>query len=733
MNIRQKFIILLLLIGLIPTLIVSAIAYAIISNNLNNDTINQLVSIATKQEQKIGTISQKKQEEVIKLANTYDFQVALSRFLASNSKADHDNILTIFRDKKTAVPEIQAVHVTDLKNEVIVSTISGTEGTMMGNVASLQSGADTLVTVAQDPQDNINKLYITSRVSIDKKDVAILVVVFRVEDIVAAVQDYTGLDSTGETMVLSKNGSNDGAISLFPLRFNTEAALKTKPNQKLFVGTDTVFNDLTDYRGKQVMAAARPTSFSDWVIVTKIDREEAFEPNLDLAKTLLAIVLGSSVLIVIVALLFTRLFTEPILRIAKASQQIGRGDFSVRLDIRRKDELGSLGQSINAMGMSLQTFVSDIQSQRNRLETVLDSIEESILALDKQGVIIIANHIASNLTGLVNSEIVGRKIDDVFKWSKEKNNLKINYEASGTHTYPDLEYIGPDNSTHYVRLIVTQLSGEQETSAQTIVTIRDETKSRELENMKMDFVSMAAHELRTPLAAIRGFLELIAYQTGKSISADVEKYLEQALKTIGEVGSLIDNLLDVSKIERGTLAFHLEKVDLAADLKNGVEQSVQAAKEKRIEITYSGPMSDCFIVADQLAIHEVITNLLSNAIKYTLPDGRVEVHLSQEGDNYQVSVKDNGIGIPKNALPNVFTKFYRVRGGLSSGSTGTGLGLYIAKSIVEKHGGSIKVESEEGMGSIFTYVLPLYNDQRLENMKKQNGLEQELAEGVAAV
>jgi len=242
------------------------------------------------------------------------------------------------------------------------------------------------------------------------------------------------------------------------------------------------------------------------------------------------------------------------------------------------------------------------------------------------------------------------------------------------------------------------------------VRVHDETKSRELENMKVDFVSMAAHELRTPLAALRGYLELAVYKTKESSGGELDQLIAKALKSTADLNGLISNLLDVSRIERGALALDMRKNDLAVIVQKAVDDAQVLAQDKKIALTYDGPSADCIVKGDEMALHEVVTNLLSNAIKYTGENGRVVVRLQKQASQYSVSVEDTGIGIPKRALPHLFTKFYRVHGGLDSGSTGTGLGLFITKSILDRHEGTIAVKSEEGKGSTFTFMLPLYHE-----------------------
>lgn len=722
MNIKQKLIVLLLLMSFIPTLAVGAVAYATISRDLAQKSTDQLESIAIKQEQKINGLLQKKREEVTKLANQYDFQVAMAGYLSAKTK-DPSVITTVLQSQKTEVPDMQAIYVANFDGSVVASTESNTEGKKLDHPEyfKVHPAEETTTVVREDPRDGIDKLYINANLRVNKKDAGVLSVVFRIDDIVAAIQDYTGLGTTGETLIAARNSNND-VISLFPLRFDTDAALQTKLNNlDLFSpsaqGTVAYHND---YRGEEVLVTTRAIGFADWVIATKIDKTEALATTTQLRTSLISIIIVSAAIIMIIAWYVARFYTGPILRIQRAAKQIGQGVFSARVDLKRNDELGALGDSINSMGSSLGDLVANIEHQRNHLRIILDSTTESILAVDKQGKILIANRAAAGLTGLTAQELVGKRIQDVFAWTQAAQPFAVDYNTPGTAIYPDLQFVNRSGNEFFIKLLVNQIKGQQQDqAAQSIITIHDETKSRELENMKIDFVSMAAHELRTPLAAIRGYLELIKYKESKSVTPAADKYIKQALKGTAELGGLINSLLDVTRIEKGTLVLHMDKTDLAANLSHAIEAAMFGAREKEITLSYEGPDKDAFVVGDEIALREVANNLLANAIKYTSPKGKVGVRLQRHDDTYKVTVTDTGIGIPKHAMSNLFTKFYRVHGGLDSGSTGTGLGLFISRSIIERHNGSIDVESEEGKGSVFTFAIPVFSQERLESIQDE--------------
>ncbi len=714
MSIRTKLTLIMLAIGLIPTVLVSGIAFATISSELTSKTEDQLASVATSRQQKITSLLQEHQEQATKLANQFDLQSAVARYVAKQPRAAQD-IYTILLSKKSANPEIQAISLISLDGVVVAATVAGNEGkTLLPEDYFIPVGQESNISVKEDERDGIDKLTITLKVSINKKESGYLNLVFRMDDIVATIQDYTGLGATGETVVAGKIGS-DGAVSLFPLRFDTDAALKTRLDSlNVLTPREEIYYQATDYRGNAVLVTARSIGFADWVLATKIDLDEALAPIIQLRTSLIVIVVIFALALMVLSFYLTRFFTKPIMLVSKVAESFGKGDFSSRVDFKRADEIGALGSSINTMGHSLQDFVASLESQRNRLAIILNSTAESIMAIDSKGTILLANAAASELTQIPVSSIVGQPIHTIFKWKRDLQDLDIDYSKAGTNTYSELEYADADGTVHYLKLIVAQVSGHHEAEQpQTIITVHDETKSRDLENMKVDFVSMAAHELRTPLAATRGYLELITFKEGENVAPDIKNYLGQALKSTAELGGLIDNLLGVTRIERGTLTLRPEKVDIALDVQQAIRNANFGANDKRVSLSYDGPAENCYVIADQIALHEVINNLLTNAIKYNNYGGSVAVSLVQADKTYIIKFKDTGIGIPKQALPNLFTKFYRVHGGLNSGSTGTGLGLFISKSIIERHGGTISVESEEGVGSTFTVVLPVLDPVKL--------------------
>lgn len=239
-------------------------------------------------------------------------------------------------------------------------------------------------------------------------------------------------------------------------------------------------------------------------------------------------------------------------------------------------------------------------------------------------------------------------------------------------------------------------------------TRHDIIRDSNLEKMKVEFVSMAAHELRTPLTSIRGYLAVFMEENKDKFDNTQKMFLHRINIAVQQLMGLTENLLNASRIERGVFSISTETVDWASNVAEVVDEFSDQARDKKIELVFTKPQNQSYFVkADKIRINEVLSNLLSNALSYTKKGGKISVEIEQKDQEVITSVKDTGVGIPKSALPHLFTKFFRANGSATQGIKGTGLGLYISKAIVERHGGRIWVESEAGKGSTFSFSLPV--------------------------
>lgn len=356
-----------------------------------------------------------------------------------------------------------------------------------------------------------------------------------------------------------------------------------------------------------------------------------------------------------------------------------------------------------------------IASERNKLSTILSGISDLVIAVDRNCNILTFNTSAERLTGYSASFAIGKPINKIIRvFDKDIEILPSKYCPIRTNglegtvfSKNDLKVVGADGNKSFVNLTTSQIKEGKHVNLGCILTLHDITKDRQLEEMKLDFVSMAAHELRTPLTSIRGYLSVFTKENKEKFDSTQNMFLHRINIAVQQLMGLTENLLNVSRIERGVFTVSMQPIDWVTNIAEVVDEFLERAKDKKIALTLVKPKQRTFFVkADKLRINEVLLNLLANAISYTGENGKVSVSIEQKGQEVITHVSDTGVGIPKNAIPHLFTKFFRVSGKLAQGTKGTGLGLFISKAIVERHGGRIWVESEVGKGSTFSFSLP---------------------------
>ena len=352
---------------------------------------------------------------------------------------------------------------------------------------------------------------------------------------------------------------------------------------------------------------------------------------------------------------------------------------------------------------------SYIQSVKNAQKSIIDSLHEAIIIVNSKKVIALYNSTAEKILGIPTQDAIGRPIDDVLKLSNDAGIATFDSysKASGTTPATPLNLFILREGAEKTQIVVNT---EKHTVGMdtncVLITLQDASKEKQLEEMKVDFVSMAAHELRTPLTAIRGYTSLLQMHYATQLDAPAKELLTRLLVSTTNLTNLIDNLLSVSRIERNNLTVETKPIDLSIIAKDIFSSFEQQAQTKKQHFTLNIPDKLPLVMADPFRIGQVFINLISNALNYTPESGAIIVSIFNKTNYIEVSVQDTGEGIPKDALPRLFTKFFRVSGSLEQGSKGTGLGLYITKSIIELHHGKIWAESIVARGSTFTFTIP---------------------------
>lgn len=361
----------------------------------------------------------------------------------------------------------------------------------------------------------------------------------------------------------------------------------------------------------------------------------------------------------------------------------------------------------------------NISAERNKLQVIQESVIDGLMIVDWNNCISMVNTSATRLLSMSREDLIGKPLKDVFLGIRQGVN-SISIESLLPHkklnrdetiqTINDASVEIPNGQTVNIDLISSVIKEGHEVDLQSIITLHDLSAEKDLEKMKLDFVAMAAHELRTPLTTMKGYLSVYREQYEDKNNLDEGLLLGRVESATKQLIVLMENLLSASRIEQGKYNINVEPTNWITLISEQIELLKGQAADRNIELKWIPPTSPFPLVeVDRLRITEVLNNLISNGLKYT-HDGYVEIMIEHDTKNNKVitAIKDTGQGIPANAIPHMFKKFFRVSGNLEMGSKGTGLGLYISKSVITLHHGDIWVESAGvGKGSTFKFSLPV--------------------------
>jgi two-component system phosphate regulon sensor histidine kinase PhoR len=427
------------------------------------------------------------------------------------------------------------------------------------------------------------------------------------------------------------------------------------------------------------------------------------------------LIIGLIVLFVLAGIVSYRIargLTRPIEQITRVAKQITNMNYKARVHIRKNDEVGQLGHAINRMADSLQLQMNRIAENENRLKSVLENMTSGVMMIGPDERIVLLNPAAEELLGFTAQELLGKKYDEA---KQQYEFAKLIRECIDTREYVRDEMIFYYPEERILDITLSPIAYDDEWAG-VLIVLHDITAVRRLERMRSEFVANVSHELKTPVAAVKGFAEtLLAGAMNDKETA--QQFLQIIFDESERLNRLIGDILELSKIESKRIPLHFSPVDLQAFVENTINMMRPEANKKHIELQSQVP-DDMYMEADEDRLRQIFINLLSNGIAYTPEGGKVKVRVEPvpaagaeategEYERVRIVIQDTGIGIPKKDLPRIFERFYRVDKARSRSSGGTGLGLSIVKHLVELHQGTIKVDSEPGIGTKFTIELPV--------------------------
>ncbi|MBS7527202.1 HAMP domain-containing protein [Fusibacter paucivorans] len=428
------------------------------------------------------------------------------------------------------------------------------------------------------------------------------------------------------------------------------------------------------------------------IIYLRYDLKDIYSSLSTTRRIILQAILTSLCVTIVISYFLSKSITDPINEITAKASKLAEGDFSQMVEVRSEDEIGELSKTFNFLSTALKASISEISSEKSKLEAIIEYMEDGLVAINAEGEIIHNNPKALALFGveaIENEDIVG----DL-----------LSVYSSGRLS----EDIGTKNITYRDKILKVNFAPYLDDSLQkagAVFVLTDITEEERLENMRREFVANVSHELKTPLTSIKSYTETIL--EGMVDDPETEKtFLEVVNSEADRMSRLVRDLLELTSFDSASVKLKYAQHNINRLISNCILKVKVTADQKRQAIVkrlVDEPISAEF---DYDKIEQLVLNILSNAIKYSGEEGIIEIDLKSYEKTFDLVIKDNGIGIPEEDMNRIFERFYRVDKARSRMLGGTGLGLSIAKEIAEAHGGAIGIQSVYGHGTVVTINLP---------------------------
>ena len=406
----------------------------------------------------------------------------------------------------------------------------------------------------------------------------------------------------------------------------------------------------------------------------------------------------------VVALLIAHSITQPIGEMREQALRIARGDYSRKVTVHGKDELGQLALTFNQLAEQIEETQDAMESERNRLNSVLSHMSDGVVATDRRGKVITINDMALSLLGITKEQAIGKNILNLLAIEKDYTLRKI---LESTEELLIERQDAKYGDMMIIRVEFSMIRRESGFISGLVAVMHDVTEQEQNERDRREFVSNVSHELRTPLTSMRSYIETLSEGAWQDQEM-APRFLKITLDETDRMIRMINDLLDLSRMDNGNLKLNLEMVNFN-ELVNFVLDRfdvIISNGDKKYKIIREFTQRPLFVEVDADRMIQVIDNIMNNAIKYSPDGGKITIRLMETHNNVILSISDQGLGIPKKDLSRIFDRFYRVDKARARKQGGTGLGLAISKEVVKALGGTIWATSIENYGSTFYISLP---------------------------
>ena len=434
---------------------------------------------------------------------------------------------------------------------------------------------------------------------------------------------------------------------------------------------------------------------------------ELIRKNILTSDFIFILILLGFILIVTLLLLENRRDNIRLKQINQKVKDLIAGDYSQVLDMQGSSEITNITNNLNDLSEVIRLTQENLEQESKRLHSILSYMTDGVLATNRRGKITMINDMAKKQLGVQKEDVLNKSILELLEIEDE-------YELRDLITQvPELMIDSQDANGEYLSLRVRFALVRRESGfiSGLVAVLHDTTEQEKEERERRLFVSNVSHELRTPLTSVKSYLE--AMDEGALSEPVAPDFIKVSLDETNRMMRMVTDLLHLSRIDNATSHLDVELINFTAFITfilNRFDKMRGSDEEKKYELVRDYPITSVWIEIDTDKMTQVIDNILNNAIKYSPDGGKITVTMKTTDDQMILSISDQGLGIPKQDLPRIFDRFYRVDRARSRAQGGTGLGLSIAKEIIKQHKGFIWAKSEYGKGSTFTIVLPYDKD-----------------------
>ncbi|WP_409290853.1 cell wall metabolism sensor histidine kinase WalK [Peribacillus sp. SCS-37] len=512
------------------------------------------------------------------------------------------------------------------------------------------------------------------------------------------IQEIQVIDSGSKIIGTSKADDGDGIVG----RRSTNNLVKLS-----LLGTEQSSVQVVKKTGKRIWVLSSPIKSRGetiGAIYLKADIESVFEQIKEINKiftTGTAIALGITA---ILGILLAQTITRPMSDMRRQALAMAKGNFSRKVKVYGYDEIGQLAITFNNLTKKLQDAQSSTEGERRKLASVLSYMTDGVIATDRKGRIILINEQAAKMLNVSRETVISQDIVPLL-------DLEDQYTFEGL--LEETESVILDNSTTAKDLILranfSVIQRETGFVNGLIAVLHDITEQEKVEEERREFVANVSHELRTPLTTMRSYLEALTEGAWRDESI-APNFLKVTQKETERMIRLVNDLLQLSKLDSKDYKITKDWVDFTEFFHHIIDR-FEMSKDQNVSFVRQLPDKAIFVEIDEDKITQIIDNIISNALKYSPEGGQIRFRVRELEGEIEISIKDQGMGIPKDNVVKVFERFYRVDRARSRKLGGTGLGLAIAKEMVTAHEGKIWAESEEGKGTAIFFTLPYNPDQ----------------------